>query len=178
MCLRFQRASTHAGTLRTLGSPIRAPEYTSAPECTRRYAQVRASGANPRWKCLRPLPIWSLACTRYIVFPFLFFTLDDAPFSIRHLALIQLCPTSFCTDPYACSLTLPLTSSSCADQNLYETCPRACDMLTVSLQSADKTVSNSSAMLPPWYHTHTIPAPTIRWTTFLPFPSSCFYHPT
>ena len=109
---------------------------------------------------------------------FLFFTLDDTPFSIRHLALIQLCPTSFCTDPYACSLTLPLTSSSCADQNLYETCPRACDMLTVSLQSADKTVSNSSAMLPPWYHTLTIPAPSIRWTTFLPCPSSCFYHPT
>jgi hypothetical protein len=98
--------------------------------------------------------------------------------SLRHLALIQLCPTSFCTDPYACSLTLPLTSSSCADQNLYETCPRACDMLTVSLQSADKSVSNSSAMLPPWYHTLTIPAPTIRWTTFLPFLSSCFYLPT
>ena len=107
-----------------------------------------------------------------------FFPLDDAPSSFPNLALNHLCPTSFCTDPYACSLTSPLPHSSCADQNLYETCPRACDMRTVSLQSADKTVSNSSAMLPPWYHTHTIPAPTIRWTTFLPFPSSCFYHPT
>ena len=52
----FSVQAAHAGTLRTLGSPVRSPGCTSATGYIRRYAQARAGGAI-RFACLN----WTLS---------------------------------------------------------------------------------------------------------------------